>query len=229
MVVQIDVTSRPAYSMAYVRLARGESVFAESGALVAMSAGIEVAATLSGGLVQSVARRLVANESLVMAAYRSAVDGAWVALSPRFPGDVLPVDLVPSAPLCVQSGSLLAHGEGVDVGASLGNVQTVAMREGVTVLVAVGTGPLLIASYGGLERFDLNAGEQVVVDSGHLTAWTARMRMSVGPLKGVVSSMLTGEGIVCSIEGPGTVFVQTRSEQQFRSWLLPDRAHDQRS
>ena len=39
MSVQIDVTSRPAYSMAYVRLASGESVVAESGALVAMSTG----------------------------------------------------------------------------------------------------------------------------------------------------------------------------------------------
>ena len=179
--------------------------------------------------MQSVARRLVTNESLVMATYRSAVDGAWVALAPRFPGDVLAVDVVPSAPLCVQSGSLLAHGEHVDVNASVGNVQTVAMREGVTILVAQGSGPLLLASYGGLERFDLNANEELVVDSGHLTAWMAGMPMTVGPLKGVVSSMLTGEGIVCALRGPGTVFVQTRAEQQLRNWLLTERGHDKRT
>lgn len=227
--MQIDVSSRPAYSVAYVRLNAGETVVAESGALVTMSAGVEVAASLSGGLVQSVARRLVANESLIMARYRATMQGAWVALAPRFPGDLVPVDLVPSNPLYVQSGSLLAHGEYVEVGASVGNLQTVAMREGVTVLAAVGTGPLVIASYGGLERFDLNNGEQIVVDSGHLAAWSANMRMSIGPLSGVVSSVLTGEGIVAQFTGPGTVFVQTRSEQQMRSWLLPDRAHDERS
>lgn len=227
--MQIDVSSRPAYSVAYVRLNAGETVVAESGALVTMSAGVEVAASLSGGLVQSVARRLVANESLIMARYRATMQGAWVALAPRFPGDLVPVDLVPSNPLYVQSGSLLAHGEHVEVGASVGNLQTVAMREGVTVLAAVGTGPLVIASYGGLERFDLNNGEQIVVDSGHLAAWSANMRMSIGPLSGVVSSVLTGEGIVAQFTGPGTVFVQTRSEQQMRSWLLPDRAHDERS
>lgn len=227
--MQIDVSSRPAYSVAYVRLNAGETVVAESGALVTMSAGVEVAASLSGGLVQSVARRLVANESLIMARYRARVQGAWVALAPRFPGDLVPVELTPSGPLYVQSGSLLAHGEHVEVGASVGSIQTVALREGVTVLAAVGTGPLLVAAYGGLERFDLNNGEQLVVDSGHLAAWTASMRMTVGPLSGVVSSVLTGEGIVAQFTGPGTVFVQTRSEQQMRSWLLPDRAHDERS
>lgn len=227
--MQIDVSSRPAYSVAYVRLAAGETVVSESGALVAMSAGVEVAATISGGIVQSVARRLIANESLIMARYRATIAGAWVALAPRFPGDLVPVDLTPATPLYVQSGSLLAHGEHVEVGASIGSVQTVAMQEGVTVLAAVGTGPLIIASYGGLERFDLNAGEQIIVDSGHLAAWSTGMQMAVGPLSGVVSSVLTGEGIVAQFTGPGTVFVQTRSEQNIRSWLLPDRVHNERS
>jgi uncharacterized protein (TIGR00266 family) len=227
--VQIDISSRPAYSVAYVRLAAGETVVSEAGAMVAMSAGIEVAASLAGGLVQSVARRLVTNESLVMTRYRGVVPGAWVALAPRFPGDLVSVDMVPSSPLYVQAGSLLAHSEHIEVGASVGSIQTVAMREGVTVLAAVGTGPLIIAAYGGLERFDLNNGEQIVVDSGHLAAWSANMRMSIGPLNGVVSSVLTGEGIVAQFIGPGSVFVQTRAEQQMRSWLLPDREHDKRS
>jgi uncharacterized protein (TIGR00266 family) len=227
--VKVDITSRPAYSIAYVRLSQGESVFAESGSLVAMSAGIEASATLPGGVVQSVARRLVASESLVMARYTAHVEGAWVSLSPHFPGDVLAVDLTPTSPLCVQSGSLLAHGEHLEVGAAIGNIQTVALREGVTVLVAVGSGPLVLAAYGGLERFDLNAGEQIVVDSGHLAAWSASMQIRVGPLAGVVSSVLTGEGIVAEMTGPGTVFLQTRAEQQLRSWLLPERAHNRRS
>jgi uncharacterized protein (TIGR00266 family) len=226
--VQIDITSRPAYAVAYVRLSRGEVVLAESGALVSMSAGVEAAATLSGGLVQSVARRLIANESLVMARYVAHVEGGWVALAPRFPGDVVSFELTPSTPLYVQAGSLLAHAETVDVGPSAGNVQTVALREGAIVLSATGHGALLLAGYGGMERFDLNAGETLVVDSGHLAAWSASLGFRVGPLKGFVSSALTGEGIVAEFTGPGTVLVQTRAEQQLRSWLLPGRAHDEK-
>lgn len=226
--MQVDVTSRPAYAVAYVRLARGEAVFAEAGALVAMSAGVEASATLSGGLVQSVARRLIANESLVMARYTAHVDGGWVSLAPRFPGDVVSLELSPSSPLYVQAGSLLAHCETVDVGPTAGNVQTVALREGAIVLAATGQGPLILAGYGGLERFDLNAGETLVVDSGHIAAWSASLRFRVGPLKGFVSSALTGEGVVAEFTGPGTVLVQTRAEQQLRSWLLPDRAHDEK-
>lgn len=226
--MQVDVSSRPAYALAYVKLARDESVYAESGSMVSMSSGIEAAATLSGGVVQSAVRRLIAQESLVMARYTARVTGAWVALAPKFPGDLAPIEISPTAAVIVQSGSFLAHSDGVEVGAALGSLQSVALREGATVLAATGSGTLLIAAYGGLERFELRDGEQLVVDSGHLAAWSATLGLRVGPLRGIVSSALTGEGLVGEFTGPGTVYVQTRAEQQLRSWLYPTRQQDTR-
>lgn len=226
--MQVDVSSRPAYALAYVKLDRGESVYAESGAMVSMSGGIEAGATLSGGVVQSAVRRLVAQESLVMARYTAHVQGAWVALAPRFPGDIAPIEVTPQHGIIVQSGSFLAHGDNVEVGAAVGSLQSLALREGATVLAAQGGGTLIIAAYGGLERFELRAGEQLVVDSGHLAAWSATLGLRVGPLRGIVSSALTGEGLVGEFTGPGTIYVQTRAEQQLRSWLLPARNQDGR-
>jgi len=224
--MHVEITSRPAYAIAYVKLQRGQSVYAEAGALVAMSGGVEAAATLSGGVLQAVARRLVTQETLITTRFTAHVDGAWVSLSPRYPGDVTAVEVSSGAPLVVQSGSFLAHSEGVGIAAAVGNLQSVALREGASVVLAEGDGTIVIAAYGGLERFDLRTGEKLVVDSGHIAAWSASLGFKIGPLKGAVSSVLTGEGIVGEFTGPGSVFVQTRAEQQLRSWLLPGRAQN---
>lgn len=223
--VQVEITSRPAYAMAYVHLAAGESVFAEPGAMVALSAGIEVGVRTSGGVARSVLRRTLAQESLFMACYTARIHGAWVAFAPKYPGDVTEV-AVDGNPLNVQSGALIAHGEGVTTDARLGNLQSLVLQEGGTVLRSSGTGSLIIGSYGGIERFDLGPGESIVVDTGHLVAWTASMGFRVGPLSGIVSSTFTGEGLVGELTGPGTVYVQTRAEQQLRSWLFPNRGQN---
>ena len=224
--MQVDISSRPAYSLAYVKLENGESVFAEAGAMVAISGGIEASATLNGGVVRSALRRIVTQESMIMTRFTARVYGEWVALAPRFPGDIASLEVTPGHDMIVQSGSLLGHSEHVDVTAAVGNLQSLALKEGATVLRAVGAGTLLIAAYGGLERFELRAGEQIIVDSGHVTAWSASLGFRVGPLKGVLSSALTGEGIVGEFTGPGVLYVQTRAEQHLRSWLLPERSQD---
>jgi uncharacterized protein (TIGR00266 family) len=224
--MQVNVTSRPAYSVAYVRLADGESVLCEAGSMVAMSGGVEASAALPGGVVRSAVRRVVAQESLVMARYTARVYGAWVAVAPRFPGDIAVLEITPGADMLIQSGSLLAHAESVDVAAAVGSVQSFALREGATVLRASGSGQVVAAAYGALERFDLRAGEQIIVDTGHVAAWSASLAVRIGPLKGLVSAQLTGEGLVGEFTGPGTVFVQTRAEQMFRSWLFPERGQD---
>lgn len=226
--MEVSLACSPAYSMAYVHLEAEESVFAEKGAMVALSAGVEVSAHMDGGVVRSAVRRAMAGESFFFSRYRSQVHRGWVALAPRFPGDISPVELGMMGPLLIQSGSLLGYAESIDVVTRVGSFQQVVMREGATVMRAEGVGTLLLCAYGGIQRFDVLPGQQMVVDTGHLVAWSASLGMKVGPLSGVVTSALTGEGLVCAFTGPGAVFVQTRAEQQLESWLFPDRAHDQR-
>lgn len=224
----VTVSSGPAYALAYVKLAVGESVFAERGAMVSMSMGMEVAATTGGGVVRAAIRKALVKESFFFARFTAHVHGAWVALAPRFPGDVLPVPISEDDPLCVQSGSLLGYAESVEVSTGAGSLQQVILREGATVLRCSGQGDVLVCSYGGIEVLEVAAGQQLVVDSGHLVAWSASMPIRVGPLAGVMSSAMTGEGLVGALTGPGRVLVQTRAEQQLLSWLFPDRSHDKR-
>lgn len=224
--MDVRLTCSPSYTMAYCFLEAGESVLAEYGAMAAMSAGISVAAGFGGGgVIKAAIRNQFGGESFIMARYTGDFHGAWVALSPRFPGDVTTYELDDNG-LLVQSGSLLAIAETVSVDVKWAGVRSIVLREGATLLRMTGHGTVLLASYGGFQRFDLGDGEQMIVDSGHLVAFGGSIAHEIGPLGGVATSMLTGEGIVAKLTGPGPVFVQTRAETALESWLMPDRQHN---
>jgi uncharacterized protein (TIGR00266 family) len=196
--------------------------------MVAMSAGIEAAATTGGGIGSAILRKVVGQETFFMGRYRAVTQGAWVAVAPRFPGDINVVEITSGQDLILQTGSLLAHSENVETTIRFGGVGTAIQREGLAVLLVRGEGTLVLCSYGGLQRFELAPGERIVVDTGHLVAWSSGMALRIGPLSGVISAGLTGEGLVAELTGPGKLYVQTRSEAALRSWIAPTRAQNKK-
>jgi uncharacterized protein (TIGR00266 family) len=227
--MKVDIQCAPAYALAYCYLEADEYLKAEPGAMTAMSGGIQVQATAGpGGVTKGLMRKAFANESFFMTRYTSRVHGGWVALSPRYPGDIAVIDIHPDRPLLAEQGSFLAVSQGLEVDVRLGNLGTIAMREGATLQKIHGEGTALLCSYGGIQRFGLAGGQQIVVDTGHLVAFTQGMGFTVGPLSGLVTAKLSGEGLVAQLTGPGEVYIQTRAEDQLQSWLMPKRLQNQR-
>lgn len=186
-----------------------------------MSAGIEVAAAADGGIARAAMRQFLTNESFLFARYSAVFHQAWVALAPRFPGDIEILHIGEGSEMNVTAGALLGYETSVDASGRFGSLSQVLLREGMTVLRLSGEGQAVVSAYGAIQRFDVAPGQKMIVDTGHLVAWSASMQVRVGPLSGVVSSATTGEGLVGELTGPGTVLIQTRSESQFRSWLMP--------
>ena len=222
--MRVEMSGQPAYTLAVVTLDHDESVFCEPGAMVALSAGIEASTSLEGGVVRAAMRKVLGDEDFFLGRYRASVHGAWVALAPRFPGDIAEVPV--THPVAVQSGAMLAFSAGVDLDVRYAGLRNILLREGATVMRASGNGTILISSYGALRAMALREGESIVVDTGHLVAWHAHMDVRIGPLAGIVGQALTGEGLVARVTGPGRVWIQTRAEQGMRDWLLPERGHN---
>jgi len=224
--VQVSIRHRPAYSLAYVSLDAGEKVFVERGAMAIMSGGIHVKASLGGTKVKSAfARQVVGNEGFVFSVYEAELSGAWIGLSPPRPGDVEVLE-VSGDGFLVQSGSLLCYSEGVDVSLRYGGVRSVVMQEGVAYVRISGEGTAVCASYGAIERIDIGPGESLIVDTGHLVAFSESLDFMFGPLSSITTAALSGEGIVAKFTGPGVVYVQTRAEKDFRSWIAPERGQN---
>lgn len=221
--MKIELRSQPSYTIAYVSLDHGESVLAERNSLAVASDGIEASFTTgSGGLVKAALRRGLGGEYFFMGRYTATVHGAWVGLAPRYPGDVVDVKL-DNAGILAEQGSLLACCGNVEVDVKYAGMRKIALREGATVLRIHGTGDALLSTYGAVQRFDLEAGNGIVVDTGHFVAMSDTCTMQIGLLGGVVSSAASGEGLVARITGPGSVWIQTREERSIRNWLFPER------
>lgn len=218
--MQVEVLYRPSYSVARVRLGPEEAVVAEGGAMVAMSEGVGIETTTRGGLLKSLARSLLAGESFFVNRYRAPSQGGEVLLAPALPGDVLARDLTDET-LLVQSGSFLASSEGIEVDTKWGGARTFFASEGLIMLRCSGTGTLVLSSYGAIHEVDLAEGQRYTVDTGHLVAFSERMGFKVRRVGGLKSSLLSGEGLVVELSGPGRVLLQTRSEDAFLAWLIP--------
>ena len=222
--MQVNIQCSPAYAVAYCYLAAGEFMRAESGAMAFMSSGIRVNSEAGpGGVIKGLMRSKLAGESFFMVRYTADIEGAWVAVAPKFPGDVTAVELTEGNGLYVQSGSVLALSADLNDDVRLARAGSLAMHEGAVMQHVHGNGTLVLSTYGGIQRVGLGHGESLVVDTGHLVAFSESMKFKVGPLGGVVTAALSGEGLVAQLEGPGTLFLQTRAEAGLREWLLPDR------
>ena len=226
--MKVSFHSKPSYALAVCSLSYGESLRAEAGAMACMSAGVTVKAdTGPGGLRKGLMRKAFGGESLFMGRYQADVEGAWVALAPKYPGDIEEVHIQPDVGLVAESGSLLALSEGVDADVKWAGAKSIILREGATLLHLEGQGNALICTYGGIVRNDLAAGQTMIVDTGHLVAYSDTISMRVGPLSGLLTAQFSGEGLVAELRGPGSVYVQTRSETEIRSWLLPQRRQNE--
>ncbi|MGF1536966.1 MAG: AIM24 family protein, partial [Elainellaceae cyanobacterium] len=55
----------------------------------------------------------------------------------------------------------------------------------------------------------------------HLVAFQESMPFETRSIGGMKTFLFSGEGFVVDLTGPGKVLIQTRSQDQFLSWLIP--------
>ncbi len=218
--MQTEILYRPAYSLAKVQLNPGEEIRVEAGSMVSMSDGMSIETKMQGGLLKSLARSVLGGESFFVNIYRAPAQGGEITLAPALPGDLSLLDIADES-LMVQSGAFVASGMGVNVDTSWGGSKTFFASEGLVMLKATGTGPLLLGSYGAIHDVSLAAGQKYTVDTGHLVAFSQNMGFKVRRVGGMRSTLLSGEGLVVDLTGPGRLLLQTRSADAFLSWLVP--------
>jgi uncharacterized protein (TIGR00266 family) len=218
--MQTEIVYRPSYSLTVVKLEPNEAIRVEAGAMVSMSPGVTLETKMAGGILASLKRSMLGGESFFLNDYRAPAQGGEITLAPVLPGDMMVLDLRDET-LVVQSGSYVACSEGIEIDTKWTGAQTFFAREGLIMLKASGTGKLILGSYGAIHEKDLGAGEVYTVDTGHLVAFSEGMGFRVKAVGGIKSTLFSGEGLVVDLTGPGKLFMQTRSDDAFLSWLIP--------
>ena len=82
-------------------------------------------------------------------------------------------------------------------------------------------GTVYYNSYGAIKEVAVQPGEELVVDTGHLVAFTNDVEYSIGKVGGIGSLIAGGEGLVMKFKGNGKVWVQTRTLASLADKILP--------
>ncbi|MEK6221358.1 MAG: TIGR00266 family protein [Chloroflexota bacterium] len=218
--MDVDILYKPSYSLGVLKLAGGEEVRVEGGAMVSMSDGVTLETKATGGLLNSLARSILGGESFFQNTFKAPSGGGEVSVAPALPGDLFSIKLNNES-MMVQSGSYVASETGVELDTKWGGAKTFFASEGLIMLRSSGNGELLLSSYGAIHERNLADGEKFTVDTGHLVAFTEKIGFKVNKVGGLKSTIFSGEGLVVELTGPGRVLMQTRSTDAFLAWLIP--------
>ncbi|MCS7166180.1 MAG: TIGR00266 family protein [Gemmatales bacterium] len=208
------------FVMLKVQLDYGESLKAESGAMIAMSDTVDVQGKAEGGILKGIAR-MFAGESFFFQTLVASRGPGEVLLAHAIPGEIHPIQLDGKQDYILQKDGFFAATADVDISTKVQNLwKGMFSGEGFFVLRASGVGTLFVSSYGAIHPLDLADGQEVIVDNGHLVAWPANMNYSIEKASsGWISSFTSGEGLVCRFRGPGRILIQTRNPTGFAAWL----------
>lgn len=221
--MQTTVEFNPSYSLLTVELAAGESVKAETGAMVAQ-AGVAMKTGMGGGGLFGGLRRMVGGESFFLNTFTAEAAGGWVSLAPPAPGDIASVELLPGNNLFIQSSSFLACTENVQTDTKFQGFRGFFSGESLFFIRAYsenGAGAVFYNSFGAIKELPVTPEREVVVDTGHLVAFSDDVQYSIGKVGGIGSLIAGGEGLVMRFRGNGKVWVQTRNLASLADKLNP--------
>ena len=214
----------PAYTLLTVDLSPGESIKAEPGAMAAQQ-GVDMKTGMgSGGGLLGGLKRMMASESFFLNTFTAGSSGGWVSLAPPTPGDIESFDLQPGQNLFIQGSSFLGCTETVQTDVKFQGFRGMFSGEKLFFLRAYaegGAGTVYFNSFGAIKELAVDMGQELVVDTGHVVAFTDNVEYSVGKVGGIGSLIAGGEGLVLKFNGSGQVWVQTRTLAALMDKLVP--------
>jgi uncharacterized protein (TIGR00266 family) len=219
--MNLSIRHNPSFAVVRAELGAGEQIRAESGAMMAMSGGVTLESKMDGGLKKGLMRSVLGGESLFVTTLTGSTEGDWVDLGARLPGDVQVLEVAGS--LNLTSGAWLLNGSDVTIDTKWGGFKNLVGGEGGFLIKATGTGPVVVSCYGAMELYQVAAGEQLVLDSGHLVAYEDSLTLTTRKVtSGLMATLKSGEGLVFEFTGPGKVWAQTRNPSELVTWLTAE-------
>ncbi|MDR1132924.1 MAG: TIGR00266 family protein [Synergistaceae bacterium] len=215
-----EILYQDAFPIIKYNLRPGERLKAESDAMIAMSANVDVTGGVEGGFLRGLTRMLAGEKFFFQYLTASRGEGE-VLLGHTLPGGIVDVELDGTYGLRVQKDGFLAATEGVEVNTQMQNLmQGLFGGEGFFILNVSGRGVVFLSSYGAIHAINLGQGEEVVIDNGHLVAWADYMQYQITKASnGWINSFMSGECLVCRFKGPGIVLIQTRNPNGLKGYI----------
>jgi uncharacterized protein (TIGR00266 family) len=194
-----------------IQLQPGEVIYSESGGMSWMSGNVEMK-THSGGGLGKMFKRALSGESLFITDFYVNQGAGIVAFASEFPGKIIPFDLGPGESIIIQKDSFMCAEKTVDLDMHFRKRLGTGLFGGEGFIMQRVTGPGLVFAEvdGEVVEYDLQPGQVLKVDTGHLAIMQASVDFDVTLVKGFSNILLGGEGLFLgTLRGPGKVWLQT--------------------
>lgn len=202
--MRVQTRHTPGFGVARVLLDPGEAVRAAPETLLASRFGV----------TETPASRGVRASKSAMSVYTAPADGGWIDFAPLRPGDVYPLELGGGTGWSVHRDAVLVRPSSVRRDANWAPLQQLFGADSGFLEHYSGTGPLVLATPGPVDAFELAQGELVTVRPDYLLAYPDTVQCRLRALDpGGSQSVRTGEGLAVDFAGPGTVLVQARNRR----------------
>ena len=206
--------------MLVATLEQGETITAESGAMTYMDPTIEVhTRKREKSLLGTLGLSLIGGQSFWVNDYTATRSQAEVAFVAAPVGDIKQLDIAPGSGYVIQKSAYVASTSGIDLDVKWEGFTKGLFGQGLFMLKAKGSGQMFINTFGAIDTHILKPGQTLIVDNFHLVGFSESCSYKVTRLGGLKETLLSGEGLVTQITGPGDVHIQTKNMQEFTEWL----------
>ena len=191
-------------------LENGETVISGSGAMSWMSTNMEMQ-TVGGG-AGKVFGRMFSGEGLFLNHYTARGGAGMIAFASSFPGVIRAVEITPSHSVICQKRSFLASTSGVEMSVHFQKKMGTGFfgGEGFIMQKLSGSGTAFLEIDGSVVEYNLEKGQQMLIDTGYLAMMDDTVTMEIQQIKGVKNVLFGGEGLFNTlVTGPGRVLIQT--------------------
>ncbi len=215
--MKFSIDNRPVFTTLKVDLDSGETFRAEAGAMVSMSTSIELKSKTTGKGLGGMFKAAMGGEGLFASEFTATSSGD-VVFAPPTPGDIIDLKMDGRTVFC-QGGAYLAGTPTLDL-STQGSLKGLVSGEGLFLQKISGSGDVFLSCYGAVTVKELEKGEKYVVDTGHMVAFEESVTYTIKKAaKGLMSTVLSGEGLTCEFSGPGKVWIQSRNIKGFASLI----------
>ena len=201
-------------------LQSGEGMITESGSMSWMSPNMKME-TVGGGMKKMLGRAF-SGDTLFQNIYTAQGGPGEIAVASCFPGSIKAFEITPGNAMILQKSAFLASSRGVELSMHFRKKLGSGLfgGEGFIMQKVAGNGIVFAEFDGHVVEYNLEAGQQIVVDTGHLAAMSESCQMDIKTVPGVKNILFGGEGIFNTyITGPGRVWLQTMPISNMASTL----------
>ncbi len=196
-------------------LEAGETIMCQKGAMSWMTPNMKMQ-TSAGGIGKAFSK-MFSGESMFQNTYTAQGGEGMIGFASTLPGSIIPFD-IGKGDLIVQKGGYFVSEPTVSF--SIAFQKNIGAGffggEGFIMQRMSGSGMAFIEVDGYVVEYDLQAGQQMIIDTGYLAAMSGTCTMEIKAVGGIGNTLFGGEGIFNTVvTGPGKIYLQTMPKNKF--------------